>query len=523
MSIKNILLPFLFSFFLITNLKAQSMEDGLAYMNNERYGKAKEVFQSLIKKSPNADYYYYLGEIYLSTEAPDSAKWAFKEGIKVSEKAPLCYAGLGKVFFASNKEEAKANFDNALALSKSKNPKVLLSIADFYISSDYKNYSYAMELLDRAIKYDERNPEIYLLYGDAYLEQNDGSKAMEKYNKAIFYDSNYAKSYLKIGKLYSRAKNHDLGLMNYEKAIAIDPDYAPAYKEIGEVYYKTKKIDKAITAYKTYVEKTDNNDFSKFRYASFLFLNGDYKASIDILEPLVAQKDVNPIAYRLLAYANYELKDFDKGLRYMNTFWKTGYANHITTDYEYYGRILSKTGNDSLAVVNLYKALEKNPGKIELYSEIADLQSARKNYAGAAEAYVLKLGKSTPTAQDYLNLGRAYLFSEQFELADSVFAKLTELRPDLTIGFMYRGKANANLDPESEKGLAKPHYEKVVEIVGSEKEKHKKDLIEAHSYLGYFYLLNKDNAKALVHWKEVYQLDPSNKNADQVIKGLQQN
>ncbi|WMJ74556.1 tetratricopeptide repeat protein [Cytophagaceae bacterium ABcell3] len=510
------------SLFSVAN--GQSVQEGKDFILNEQYEKAKGSFYSLIKEdSSEPDFYYYLGETFLLTQQIDSAKWAFEKGLSLSEKSALNHAGLGKATFFEDEASAKASFEKALRLTKSKKPEVLLSVAEFYVHSEYKDLTYAQELLDRALKFDDKNIEAWLLYGDLFLQQNDGTKVMEKYNQAIYLDSNNPKALYKLGQLYSRARNNELAMDNFKKAIDANPEFAPAYKEIGELHYKAKKYDEAIDAYKVYLEKAGDCVDNTFRYASFLFLNKDYKSAKEVLEPLADKDNVNPVAFRLLAYGSYETEDFENGLAYMEKFWETGYEKVLANDYEYYAKLLRKNGNDSLAVNNFYTAIEKDNNKVNLYSEIADIEMANKNFEQAAQAYASRIENGGGTAQDYLSLGRAFYSGKDFEQADSVFAKLIELRPELTIGYMYRGRANANMDPESEEGLAKPYYEKVIEIAGENKEKHKRDLIEAHSYLGYLYLINDENAEALHHWKVVKELDPSNKNAEQVINSLSQN
>ncbi|MCK7525612.1 MAG: hypothetical protein MZV64_52415 [Ignavibacteriales bacterium] len=78
----------------------------------------------------------------------------------------------------------------------------------------------------------------------------------------------------------------------------------------------------------------------------------------------------------------------------------------------------------------------------------------------------------------------------------------------------------ANFDPESENGLAKPFYEKFIELAKRDQEKFKKELIESYSYLGYYYYLQQDNQKSKAVWQEVLLIEPDNKQATEVIKQL---
>jgi tetratricopeptide (TPR) repeat protein len=79
-----------------------------------------------------------------------------------------------------------------------------------------------------------------------------------------------------------------------------------------------------------------------------------------------------------------------------------------------------------------------------------------------------------------------------------------------------RAKANANLDPEAKQGLARPHYEKYIELSkaeGADPAKFREGLVEAYGYLGVYNFQKGDKAAALSNFEQVLALDPENKGA----------
>lgn len=266
---------------------------------------------------------------------------------------------------------------------------------------------------------------------------------------------------------------------------------------------------------------TDRNDETDFRYAAFLIQTKDYDSAMKLLEKLQNKTDVNPFTYRLLAYAYYEKGDFVKGIESMEKFMKlTDKEKYIALDYEYYGRLLAKSGKDSLAIGNMKMAVEKDSSRISLYSEIGNIYFKSKKYEDAVDSYKKSLSVQA-AATDYLSMGRAYYYIKDFEKADSAFAELTKIAPAYQGGYLWRARANSSMDPESDKGLAKPYYEKFIELSSVEKEKYKSDLVEAYSYLGYHYMLSKDNPKSKEMWMNVQELDPANKRAENALKILE--
>jgi predicted Zn-dependent protease len=512
---------FSFVLFFSFSVSAQSIQEGIKDMESERFEKAKKTFAALLVKDPqNSLPYYYLGDINLNTNKADSAMYYYSEGLKADPNGPMNYVGIGKLTLPKDYIEGRKNFDKAISLSP-KEPKVYAAIAEFFINSDVRDLTQALVFLDKGVKQTTTDPKLYLLYGDLYWAQNDGTKAITNYEKSMDLDKKNPETYLKTGKLYSRARNYDLGLDFFKKGLAVDSNYAPLYREIGELYYKAKQYEKAIASYKKYMDKTDKNDENSFRYASFLFLNKDYDQTIEIIGRLIEKGKPNPIAYRLMAYSCLEKHAYDKGIENFDKFWKNIESHKIiASDYEYYGKLLARTGKDSLAIINLTKALAMDTTKSEVYTELGNVYYNSKKFHEAGALFEKKCRRKDVTAQDLLNYGRALYFNKEYLKADSMFNRLTEAKPVLPTGHLWRARANSNLDPESENGLAKPFYEKFIELTKGEVEKNKKDLVEAYSYLGYYQLIKKSNVEAKASWQMVKSLDPANKKANDALKVL---
>ena len=108
-----------------------------------------------------------------------------------------------------------------------------------------------------------------------------------------------------------------------------------------------------------------------------------------------------------------------------------------------------------------------------------------------------------------------------FIKADTCFSKITQEKKEWPVGYFWKAKAGVQLDLKNEKWLAKPDYEKAVEIVKpEERAANKVNIIEACSYLGYYYAKMKDNEKAKSYWTIVKDLDPNNEKANAFFKSL---
>jgi tetratricopeptide (TPR) repeat protein len=190
-------------------------------------------------------------------------------------------------------------------------------------------------------------------------------------------------------------------------------------------------------------------------------------------------------------------------------------------DFAYYGKLLLKQKKDSLALNEFEKSISMDDKQQDIVQVMGETYFKNKRYSESIGAYEkLFVLKSKPSSQDYYTLGRAYYFNKQYEGADTVFQKLIELQPNVSISYLWAARTKSNLDPESENGLAKPYYEKVVEKASATPEKNKNDLIEAYSYLGYYHLLKNENAVAKSYWQKVLSLNPNDEKAKQALKAI---
>lgn len=498
---------------------SQTLADAIKQTNNEQFETADATFKTLIEKEPSkGEYYFYYGENFFKNDNEEMASKMYNKGIEVNATDPLCYVGVGKVLWYNKKEtEAKSSFFKALTLSQNKNITVMMKIAEAYINADNKDIAEAMSLLNKAMKLDDKNPEVHILMGDAYMEQNNGSEAIKFYNQALDLDKTSSKAIVRKGKLYSRARNYTDALQYYKEASDRDPSFAPAYREKAEIYFRAGQYQNAVEQYKKFLE-LNNNLSARIRYTGFLYQAKKYDEAIQQGGEIFKTDSSNTYLYRYLGYSYYENKDYPNGLNKMEGFFrKAGTGKEvkvISQDYEYYGKLLIKNGKDSLGLINLKKALSVDTSRIELYGDLGGEYLRKKMYPEAVAMYKTKIAKSEKeSANDNFNLGRAYFFSKEFMKADSTFIKLTISNPELPLGYLWRAKANAQYDPKNEKWLAKEHYEMyLTKLKPEEIEKGKKDVIEANTYLGVYFIGQKDYAKAAEYFRKIKELDATNSN-----------
>ncbi len=92
----------------------------------------------------------------------------------------------------------------------------------------------------------------------------------------------------------------------------------------------------------------------------------------------------------------------------------------------------------------------------------------------------------------------------------------------MAIGYLWRARANVQQDLKNEKWLAKPYYEAFIANTKPEEfEKNKKDVIEAYTYVGVYFMNNKEICKAKPYFSKIAELDASNTNAKKFLESAE--
>jgi tetratricopeptide (TPR) repeat protein len=494
------------------------------YSEIEQPTRAAHVLHQLAnaeKKSANLQYYLGLG--YLRLGKLDSAMKAFDKGIELKKKYGLNYAGKAHVKILQGKsKETEGLLQEALDFGRGKDAEILTAVAAAYVANS-TNLIGAIKLLNAAKEIDRDNRETHLLLGDAYLLLNNGGESVNSYEWAAKADRSWAKPYFKIALVFDRSKNHTMVLESLNKAISTDSLFAPAYKKLGEIYYLRKEADKAVNAYEKYLAITENPGDARYQYAFFLIMARQFDKANRIFEDVIRSENVNPIALKYYAFSLLEQDTARKNAeqarplleKYMS---KLKPEDIQAADHAYYGKLLLKLNEDSLASESFARSLELDSTQQDILRIHGKNLFRNKKYAEAADVYkqLISLDES-PLLQDLWSLGQAYYFDEQYVNADSAFNRIFDKQSIEKLPYqvlLFAARSKANIDSTMVSGLAKPMYETFLERISKGISKYEREAIEAYTYLGAYYIhKEEDLAKAKSYYEKILELDSSNPTA----------
>lgn len=515
------------------SLHAQSLDQGNQYLYHERYQSAEDAFHQVLKQSPeDASAWYGLTKALILQDKWNEARDTIMLAPAPVQSQPLYKAAYGAILLQDGKrDEAAGYLKQALDDTRWKNADVLAAVAEAHLLSKNGDTEYTVDLLEKAIKRDKRNPHLYTLLGDAYRKMLNGTEAYKAYQKALNANDKHAAAYYQMGKIFVAQNNPKLYVDLFQKAIAADPDYAPA---IYELYYYEFNRDpaKAMAYYQDYVAKSDASAEKDYDMIYLLYLNKDYARAADQARQLISAEGSNakPKLYKLVSYSLAALKDTQQAITYMQSYFSTeADSNKIAKDFTAMAELYEATDDKADSAIVYYEKslmLEKDSALVyDTYKKLAELSKQSENYEARAN-WLGKYytGNDKATNVDLFNWALSWYQAENYVMADSVFGMYTMKYPEQSYGYYWQAKSQALEDSSMEQGLAVPTYQKLIEVMQDDtaNANYKKWMIEANGYLAaYEANIEKDYAESINYFKKVLEIDAENEDAKRYISILE--
>jgi len=420
-------------------------------------------------------------------------------------------------------KENKKNAENLVAFGRE-----FMAAKDTANAKTYANYAL------QASK--NKCAAAFILLGDIEAISDNGGGAAAQYEQAIYVDPKNPDAYYKYANVYRKispsgavAKLNELRQQRPD--IAVDA-------LAGRIYYMSNEFDKALAAYdKADKNKMEERDLSD--YAMSAFFKQKYDKALEVAKFGLSKNPRHAAFNRLAFFNSTELKKYEDALMYADAlFNKSDSAKFSYYDYTYYGNALIGAKQPQKAIEMYEKALKqedmdnkaKRAGVVkqlsDAYRDMEDFPNAIKHY----KDYLASMEK--PTANDLAALASLHMQhgatlkdneqAEAFKMADETYADLAQKYENaMEYATFMRARVNGQMDPDQSKGLAKPYYEKLVELIGPKTEldaTEKARLKESYHYLISYYFIQKDDkATAKDYAAKMLVIDPENQIAKQVM------
>ena len=573
---------FILALFMTAALNAQTPM-GVDYFLLGEHSKAKMFFEKELASNPEMAN-FYLGQIaYLEQDAQKAEEY-YQKGLSANPNSTYNAIGMAKLQLKSNPKGGESAL-LAIAKKSKKDVDVLVTVGRAFIAAGM--FKQAEKMQADARKAASKNPAVYILEGDLILASNNMAiektgEAGGKYEMATYFDENYPLGYLKTAQIYQRI-NSMLATRKLETLLEKNPNYTIAYGMLGKLYAQTGFYDKAIEMFEKYfdagVYSTDDIEM----YARVNYFSDLYDKAKELVNSGLQNDPNHFVLNRYKTYISAKSKD-PNGLKDAEKFFSlradTGY---ISLDYSMYAMILDNAQRHKEAFAQYDKAISIDPSNIDIYNDAILAARKRRDFALAATYLKTQIEKKaelgraddpdyaddiidiTALGYDYYSAGSSiskapemaaeYMkeksiidmlvmadpslsaaqlagnveyFSKAFSLyylqkANEMFDALIARIPESYTGHRYKALTQHAINDDTEAGLAKPHYEKVVEILEKVDELtavNRRALLEAYNYLGYYFYMKNDRDNTILYWGKVLEIDPQNANAKLVLDAM---
>ena len=512
----------LFSF---AALKAQSLEEAKKHLYYQRYFSAATAFEQLTANdAKNDEAWYGLVKSYVLQDEAAKARTAVQNAPEAVQDEAWYYVAMGELLLAEKKPtEAASFFQKALDETKSKNANVLSAIADAHIDAANGDGAYAVQLLNKALEREDKDPALYVTLGDAHRKMKNSTEGYKAYRQALTLNPGYAPALYNIADIFLSQKNREMYVDYYTQTVTADPSFAPALYRLY-LYHFNYNPEKAMEYYKQSMANADKGPQNDYDLADLNYLNKDYTAAIAKATSIVQQQGekTKPRLYKLIGYSHAALSDSAKALNSMQRYFEAeSDSNLLAKDYEILAKLYLANGNsiDSAAYAfeQAIQLVEDTMERYPYYMNLVDLYKANKDFANEAK-WMAKYYAGNPKATnvDLFNWAVAHYRAEEYVAADSVFSVYVAKYPEQSYGYYWQARVNAARDEGMKEGLAIPHYEKLIEVLQKEDmtESNKRWLLEAYNYLAaYETNTAKNYEEAIGYFEKVLELNPEDEEA----------
>ena len=437
----------------------------------------------------------------------------------IKSKAPNV-AELAKTAYKKNKKNAEALMKVARAYYEQKDTAGAILFANYANEAGKPKYQYA---------------PAYLLLGDVEASYGtDGGKAAGYYNQAINFDptnpegyKKWAMVYRKISPSQAAKKLQDMKAMCPNEDV--DAITAHIYMLAGDERQAYENYAKADVSK---LEKAYLNEYVRASY-----FTGHFEDALKAAEAGLKIEPRNPTFNRLAMFSNYELKKYDAAKAYIHKYFnETDSAKFSEYDHFYTALI--------------YQALEDKENMYAQYDKALELvndSSMIKRHAilkSVSDSYLkdLQFENAIKYYNDFLAC-KPDLNSDDMEGLAKIYSKYSDAdetrKPELVGKAIeaYRAMAdkfpvqsiyaayqcatmNNKLDKTGEKGLAKPDYQKVVDLLANKADRdNSENTMLKYSYhylMSNAFLYGKNKALAKEYADKILAIDPEYAPAQQI-------
>ena len=429
-----------------------------------------------------------------------------------------------------------AKLADAAFKKNKKNPEAIMKLAQaFYVQKDTANARKFANLANEAGKPKYQYAPAYLLLGDIEASYGtDGGKAASYYNQAITFDPKNPAGYKKWAMVYRKISPSQAAKKLEEMKAQCPDEDIDAFK--GHIFMLANDEKQAYENFaKADINKLDKGYLNEFVRASYF--TGHFQDALRAAEAGLKIEPRNAVFNRLAMFSNYELKNYEAAKSYINKYFNETDSVKFSEYDHFYTALIYQALEDKANMYEQYnKALElvNDQSMIKRWAilkSVSDSYLKDKEFDNAIKYYEQYLAcKPDVNSDDMEGVAKIYSkYADENESRKVEFIKkaieayhaMGEKFPIQSTYAAYQcATMNNKLDKSGEKGLAKPDYQKVVELLQDKADRTKgEDTMLKYSYhylMSNAFLFGKNKALAKEYANKILAIDPDYTPAQQI-------
>jgi tetratricopeptide (TPR) repeat protein len=312
--------------------------------------------------------------------------------------------------------------------------KVLEKKPDLTVA--YKNIARAyikIGMNDKAIEYlekgrmDVRDSGMRIVLGSIYYRKGDMKKALEVLDEAVKTDEKQIEALKWRGKAAIKEKIYDKAVECFSALIDMEPAEASHYYHLALAQRFLGNNEDALTTYEAGIAQSQSNSTLLYYYGTLLDEVGKREKAVEVLSKSIKSDEPSEDAFNYLGVLLGQMKRyresvqvFEKGIRVFDK----SYQLHFNL-----GIVLEMSRRLEDAIVYFEKAYELNRNDPMLYYHYSAVLLKKRNYAKAIRICKAGMSNYPDDTELIYGLSKVYTHMGEKDIAVGLLKQLLELDP----------------------------------------------------------------------------------------------
>ena len=217
---------------------------GVAMFQHGYLNQAEISFREVLARKPDdPEAWYNLGTLSLKRNAPEAARQALEQAVKLRPDYPEAWNNLGMIAAEQNHpDEAVSDFRQALLL-RPDYATALLNLGNVYRRQG--DFVRAEQALRQSLAAQPDDPEVNYSLGMLYAEQNQMQSAKQYLNQAIALRPDFPQALNNLGVLLVHMQDYALAEQQFRTCMRLVPDFDQSYLNLAGLYAMQGQAEQA--------------------------------------------------------------------------------------------------------------------------------------------------------------------------------------------------------------------------------------------------------------------------------------